>query len=127
MIKKYKIKSQNILGHSDIAPTRKNDPGEKFPWKYLSKHKIGYWHKLDSKILLKKRIIKTNEFEKKLFFNNVFKIGYPKNMPKNFNINKVKYLRMITKSFQRRFRQEVINGLVDQECLIISQNLVKKL
>ena len=127
LIKKYKIKSQNILGHSDVAPTRKNDPGEKFPWKYLSKHKIGYWHKLDNKILLKKRIIKTNEFEKKLFFNNVFRIGYPKNMPKNFNINKVKYLRMITKSFQRRFRQEVINGLVDQECLIISQNLVKKL
>ncbi|WP_435089814.1 N-acetylmuramoyl-L-alanine amidase [Candidatus Pelagibacter bacterium nBUS_30] len=127
LIKKYKIKSQNILGHSDVAPTRKNDPGEKFPWKYLSKHKIGYWHKLDNKILLKKRIIKTNEFEKKLFFNNVFRIGYPKNMPKNFNINKVKYLRMITKSFQRRFRQEVIDGLVDQECLIISQNLVKKL
>ena len=127
LIKKYKIKSQNILGHSDVAPTRKNDPGEKFPWKYLSKHKIGYWHKLDNKILLKKRIIKTNESEKKLFFDNVFRIGYPKNMPKNFNINKVKYLRMITKSFQRRFRQEVINGLVDQECLIISQNLVKKL
>lgn len=57
----------------------------------------------------------------------MFRIGYPKNMPKNFNINKVKYLRMITKSFQRRFRQEVIDGLVDQECLIISQNLVKKL
>ena len=30
LIKKYKIKSQNILGHSDIAPTRKKDPGENF-------------------------------------------------------------------------------------------------
>ena len=39
---KYKINKKNILGHSDIAPERKKDPGEKFPWKYLSKKKIGY-------------------------------------------------------------------------------------
>ena len=39
LIKKYKIKKQFILGHSDIAPGRKKDPGEKFPWKYLSKKK----------------------------------------------------------------------------------------
>ena len=44
--KKYGVKSQNILGHSDIAPDRKKDPGEKFPWKYFSKNKIGYWHNL---------------------------------------------------------------------------------
>jgi N-acetylmuramoyl-L-alanine amidase len=37
LINKYKINPKNILGHSDIAPSRKKDPGEKFPWKYLSK------------------------------------------------------------------------------------------
>ena len=36
LIKKYKIKSSNILGHSDIAFDRKKDPGEKFRWKYLA-------------------------------------------------------------------------------------------
>ena len=36
LIKKYKIKSKFILGHSDISPDRKKDPGEKFPWQYLS-------------------------------------------------------------------------------------------
>jgi len=127
LIQKYQIKSQNILGHSDIAPSRKKDPGEKFPWKYLSKYKIGYWHELDQNKLIKKRILKTNDIEKKLFFKNLFKIGYPKNVHKNSNISKVKYLKMITKSFQRRFRQEVINGVVDQECLVISENLAKKL
>ena len=35
--KKFKIKDPNILGHSDIAPMRKQDPGEKFPWKKLKK------------------------------------------------------------------------------------------
>ena len=33
--KKYNIKKYNILGHSDIAPDRKKDPGEKFPWKLM--------------------------------------------------------------------------------------------
>ena len=37
LIKKYKINSKNILGHSDIAVLRKKDPGEKFPWEYLKK------------------------------------------------------------------------------------------
>ena len=55
LIKKYKIKSKFILGHSDIAPDRKKDPGEKFPWKYLSKKKIGLWHDLNEKKLLKKK------------------------------------------------------------------------
>ena len=39
LIKKYKINRKHILGHSDISPDRKKDPGEKFPWKYLSKKK----------------------------------------------------------------------------------------
>ena len=43
--KKYKIKKENFLGHSDISPLRKIDPGEKFPWKKLSKFKIGLWYK----------------------------------------------------------------------------------
>ena len=42
--KKYHIKKENFLGHSDIAPLRKVDPGEKFPWKKLSRFKIGKWY-----------------------------------------------------------------------------------
>tara|TARA_B100001057_G_C22765506_1_gene917481 strand:- start:99 stop:860 length:762 start_codon:yes stop_codon:yes gene_type:complete len=122
LIKKYKIKKYFVLGHSDVAPDRKQDPGEKFPWKYLSKYKIGYWHNLNSNFLSSKRNVKTKNLEKKVFIQNLFKIGYPNN--KKIKIKK--YSQIITRAFQRRFRQELINGVIDQECLLISKNLIKK-
>ncbi len=121
--KKYKIKSNFILGHSDIAPDRKKDPGEKFPWKYLSKNKIGQWHYLNEKKLFKKRNRIVDRLEKNKFIKNLYKIGYPKNIL----FNKYKYSKLLTTAFQRRFRQELVNGIIDQECLIISNNLAKNL
>jgi N-acetylmuramoyl-L-alanine amidase len=123
LMKKYNISSKNILGHSDIAPERKKDPGEKFPWKYLSKNNIGLWHTLKKKELTKNRNFKTSRVEKIFFFNNLFKFGYSKKTPKD--LNKYRYLRDVTKAFQRRFRQELVNGKIDGECLLISANLLK--
>ena len=121
--KKYKIKSNFILGHSEIAPDRKKDPGEKFPWKYLSKNKIGHWHNLNEKKLFKKRNLTEGKNEKIKFIKNLYEIGYPKNIL----INKYKYSKLLTTAFQRRFRQELVNGIIDQECLVISNNLAKNL
>ena len=123
LIKKYKVSLKNILGHSDIAPERKEDPGERFPWEYLSKNKIGLWHTLKKQELIKNRNFKISKLEEDFFFNNLFKIGYSKKTPKGFNKNK--YLRDVTKTFQRRFRQELINSKIDRECLLISENLLK--
>ena len=111
LIKKYKIKKKNVLGHSDIAPSRKKDPGEKFPWQFFSNHKIGVWHSLSNIILKKNRLKKVNSKSKKAFYNNLFKIGYSIKKPKD--LKKDKYLNLLTKSFQRRFRQELINGEID--------------
>lgn len=44
LIKKYKIKPYNIVGHSDIAPCRKPDPGRAFPWKKLAEEGVGIWY-----------------------------------------------------------------------------------
>lgn len=42
--KAYSIPSSNFIGHGDIAPTRKNDPNWRFPWKLLAEKGFGYWY-----------------------------------------------------------------------------------
>ena len=123
LIKKYKVKIKFILGHSDIAPNRKKDPGENFPWKYLSKNKVALMHNLNEKKLFKMREIKANKYDENNFLKNLFKIGYPRYSDKD----KLKNIKLLTKAFQRRFRQKLINGIIDKECLLISKNLAKKL
>jgi len=70
-------------------------------------------------------MIKVSLLNKKEFYNNIFKIGYAKKSPKN--IKNDKYFIFLVRAFQRRFRQELVNGKIDNECLIISENLAKKL
>ena len=123
LIKKYKIKINFILGHSDIAPYRKKDPGEKFPWRYLSKNKVGVWHNLNEKKLSKIRGTIVDKYNENSFLKNLYKIGYPRDFSK-YNLKNTK---LITKAFQRRFRQQLIDGVIDKECLLISKNLTKNL
>ena len=115
---------QNIVGHSDIAPLRKIDPGEKFPWEYLAKKNIGIWHDLKSSMLKNCRDSKVIKYydAKKRFIRNLKKIGYHINL----NSGQLTFFKT-TKAFQMHFRKELINGLLDQECLKIAKNLAKKL
>ena len=122
LVKKYKINKKNIVGHSDIAPLRKIDPGEKFPWKYLAKNKVGIWHDYEPNLLRKFRRTKVlTRRDKKRFIKNLNQIGYCFSAK-----NKLFFIKTI-KAFQRHFRKELINGILDQECFMIAQNLAKKL
>ena len=115
--KKYNIKRTNILGHSDIAPLRKKDPGEKFPWRKLKKKGLCMWYsdmKIRSLVFSKLNI-------EKLFFKNLYKIGY-----RYFNKNKRdKKDVYIIKAFQRRFLPKNVSGVIDQKTLKISHFLIK--
>tara|TARA_B100001250_G_scaffold4526_1_gene3818 strand:+ start:34 stop:738 length:705 start_codon:yes stop_codon:yes gene_type:complete len=113
LVNKYKISKKNILGHSDIAPDRKKDPGEKFPWEYLAKKKLSIWHNIRQQELKNLRKKKCSKMEKYKFSKNLIKIGY---LGKN--------LGKITKAFQRRFRPQIVDGQIDQECFKISKKLI---
>ena len=118
-MKRYNIKPQNVLGHSDIAPSRKKDPGEKFPWSKLAKKKLCIWHNLDINKIKDFRKVKLDVYQENIFLKNLKKIGY-------FEKGKSNDKKMnIVKAFQRKFRQKLINGKIDQECLLISKNLLK--
>ena len=120
LIKKYKIKNKNVIGHSDVAPLRKMDPGEKFPWKQLAKEKIGIWHNYKTNALIKLRKHKIFSKDEKIeFIGNLKKIGYC------FSTKSGPSLVKTIKSFQRHYRSELIDGLIDKECLLIAKNLSK--
>ena len=72
--------------------------------------------------LLKERNKKISKIDIKIFQNNLNKIGYVKNSNNKKNNN----LKLVVKAFQRRFRKELVNGLIDRECALICKNLVKK-
>ena len=116
--KKYNINSSNFLGHSDIAPNRKIDPGEKFPWKRLSKFNLGLWYQSQN--------LKINLNNKKkhntIFFKNLFKIGY-----RYFHLYKRSETdKKVIKAFQRRYCPTNVNGIIDKKTLKISCFLANK-
>tara|TARA_E500000178_G_scaffold186269_1_gene184476 strand:- start:93 stop:800 length:708 start_codon:yes stop_codon:yes gene_type:complete len=112
--KKYLIKKENFLGHSDIAPLRKIDPGEKFPWKKLSKLDIGKWYiGINSKTKINPKKMET------LFFKNLKKIGF-----RYFSSNKSNLKnKMMVKAFQRHYLPNCITGKIDQKTYKISHFL----
>ena len=115
LLKKYKIKKNNVLGHSDIAPLRKRDPGEKFPWNFLSSRGAAIWY---PKFKLKKTDF-NSKIKRRIFFKNVHKIGY-----RFFNLTKKsKSDRKVIMAFQRRFLPKEVNGKITNKTLKISQLL----
>ena len=122
LIHKYKIKKNCLLGHSDIAPDRKLDPGEKFPWKMLSKKGIGIWHNLNLIKLKSFRYKFVSNKESNLFVGKLKIFGYSNKS--NIFHNSSKFNKLLVKAFQRRFRPELINGKIDHECLLILDNLL---
>ena len=118
LIRLYKIKQNNILGHSDIAPDRKKDPGEKFPWDLMDRKKLGLFSNLNKENLITKK----TKINRNKFFHNLSKIGY-----KYFSIKKSsKNDSHIIRAFQRRFFQKGVTGKIDQKTFKISHYLAGK-
>ena len=116
---KFNISKQNILGHSDVSPYRKIDPGEKFPWKKLARNNISYQPKIKNI----SRKLENDYFNIKFYCKKLKKIGYEIDIKKVYSKKSI-ILRNITKSFQMHFQQEFVKSYPNKEThLLINQYL----
>ena len=110
LLNKYNIKEKNVLGHSDIAPNRKLDPGELFNWHRLAKKKLAYYP-LVKKYTFKNVFFKLGDrnTEIRKIKIKLIKIGYKCSQDNYFDIQ----MKLVVEAFQRRFLPDKINGIID--------------
>lgn len=99
------ISPSRVVGHSDVAPNRKQDPGELFPWDRLAESGIGVWPSN-----LPPRSGSRELGETETFAENLRRFGY--GVPPEVDWP----LADVIAAFQRRFRPSCINGIPDAEC-----------
>lgn len=102
-----------VVAHSDIAPERKMDPGEKFPWKRLADAGVSVWPKPME--------LRTERGEDRVgrVQQQLVAIGYGVEM----NGTMDETTRAALRAFQRRFRPSSIDGLIDDETLSLLASL----
>jgi len=110
-----------VLGHSDIAPARKIDPGEHFPWQGLAAAGIGYWPEIsaqDSRLLFE---LGSRDRGVAIVQRGLAHIGYCARVTGVMDDNTVQ----ITQALQRRYRPHKIDGLIDVETMEIIKTLAE--
>lgn len=103
---RHAIVPARVVGHSDVAPARKEDPGELFPWASLSEYGIGVWPKRD--VLLEP------------FETALARFGY--GVPPHADVK----LDAVIRAFQRHFRPSCIDGIADDECKALLAGLLAR-
>ncbi|WP_142848738.1 N-acetylmuramoyl-L-alanine amidase [Telmatospirillum sp. J64-1] len=99
ILARHPIPSHNVVGHSDVAPARKEDPGELFDWPRLARHGIGLWSDEQGRSTL------TPEQAQAL----LARIGY--DCPVTGEWDEASHLALL--AFQRRFYPSRLDGLLD--------------
>jgi len=112
---RHDIPPQNILGHSDVAPMRKIDPGEHFPWAGLAAAGVGLWPDAlpdDRRILFEPD---SRDRGVAILQRGLAQIGYGARVTGVYDVD----TQEIVKAVQRRFRPDHIDGLVDIQTMEI--------
>lgn len=123
IIDRNKIEPENVLGHSDIAPLRKQDPGRLFPWKKLALIGIGAWPDESTVNRYLAGRDKSSSGDVLEIQKSLKKYGYDK-IPQNGVLDEE--TRATISAFQMHFRQEDIVGNADAETEAIAKALVEK-
>ncbi len=119
LIKQFNILPENVLGHSDIAPFRKIDPGEKFPWNKLYRKKLSYSPKIKNKSNKNKIDYQYKEYTDILSMLGL--IGYDTRDVKV----KDKKFKLLIQAYQRHHRQSNVLGEIDRETIRLIQQHYK--
>jgi N-acetylmuramoyl-L-alanine amidase len=103
------IRRERVLAHSDVAPTRKNDPGEKFPWARLAASGVGLW--AEPAPIVGGRTLSANDrgTEVEQLQKQLARFGYAAELTRFYDDN----TRSVVTAFQRHFRPERVDGLAD--------------
>ncbi len=107
---RHSIAPCDVLGHSDIAPGRKTDPGELFPWQQLSEHGIGLWP--EDTVTLPGHADMTGALRR------LSEIGYAVPMTPELGsdiLNPASAVTDVIAAFQGRYRQAQVDGGLDNE------------
>ena len=103
IVARHPITPSRVVAHSDVAPARKEDPGELFPWKSLAENGVGAWPKLSAPVY--GGGASQSEAEGALS-----RYGY--GTPPNVDVP----LEKVITAFQRHFRPAKLDGVWDEEC-----------
>jgi N-acetylmuramoyl-L-alanine amidase len=115
ILARHPIAPARVVGHSDVAPNRKQDPGELFPWPRLAQEGIGLWPRRPS---AKPPADGLDASQLETFAAALARYGY--GVPPEVDWP----LRDVVAAFQRHFRLERIDGIADRECLSIIEALL---
>jgi N-acetylmuramoyl-L-alanine amidase len=114
---------QNILAHSDIAPMRKEDPGEKFPWQLLYDAGVGHW--VIAELIGSGRYLQRGDVGEPVEALQAMLAlyGYCLEITGEYD----ELTASSITAFQRHFRQEKIDGVADQSTLATLHRLLSSL
>lgn len=125
--KRYEIKPYRVLGHSDVAPHRKQDPGAHFNWKQLAEAGAGIWLEGGDEKTLHEEIscpaLKRAELIE--LQGKLFAIGYGLDVTGEFD----QRTQLVVTAFQRHYRPQKVDGQLDRQTIeLIDQllNVIKK-
>ncbi|WP_182418990.1 N-acetylmuramoyl-L-alanine amidase [Bartonella sp. HY038] len=123
IINRHNVGARYVLAHSDIAPERKIDPGEKFPWKDLADNGIGQF--VSPSPLGGGRFMSLGESGRPVeaFQSMLALYGYPIEITGSFDEN----TKIVTEAFQRHFRPALVDGVADASTIDTLHRLLQRL
>lgn len=108
--KRYTISPRNIIGHSDIAPLRKLDPGPMFPWKRLAAEGLGVWPN-EQAVTRQQAHFEVQPPTISWFQAQLARLGYPTPQTGELDVA----TRHVIAAFQMHFRPSRFDGTPDAQ------------